>query len=186
MVRECAAEGCPERAICKGYCGAHYRRWRYHGDPKAHIPIGSVTRIRLAEAPPPSCSVEGCAKTNNIRAGLCNMHYQRKLKHGDPGPAEQINGRCLPAVDRLAMYVEVMDNGCIEWTGCRNRKGYGHTTGKSAHRAVYEATVGPIPEGLQLDHLCMNPPCVNVDHLEPVTPRENSLRMWRAKRGQTV
>lgn len=45
-----------------------------------------------------------------------------------------------------------------------------------AHRAVYEALVGPIPEGLELDHLCRVRTCVEVTHLEPVTHRENDLR----------
>ena len=46
----------------------------------------------------------------------------------------------------------------------------------SAHRWAYEAFVGPIPEGMQLDHLCRQSRCVNPNHLEPVTPRENLLR----------
>jgi len=45
-----------------------------------------------------------------------------------------------------------------------------------AHRAVYESERGPIPEGMTLDHLCRNRGCVNPDHLEPVTNRENILR----------
>jgi len=45
-----------------------------------------------------------------------------------------------------------------------------------AHIAVYEALVGPVPEGLELDHLCRVRRCVNPDHLEPVTHRENVLR----------
>lgn len=45
-----------------------------------------------------------------------------------------------------------------------------------AHRLVYELLVGPIPDGLQLDHLCRNRGCVRPDHLEPVTRRTNILR----------
>lgn len=46
----------------------------------------------------------------------------------------------------------------------------------TAHRAMYEILVGPIPDGLQLDHLCRNRSCFNPKHLEPVTCRENLLR----------
>lgn len=72
-------------------------------------------------------------------------------------------------------------NGCWEWTGNRIRGGYGQLGGGStrtqmAHRMAYEQLVGPIPEGLELDHLCVNPPCVNPAHLEPVTHEENMRR----------
>lgn len=50
-----------------------------------------------------------------------------------------------------------------------------------AHRWEYERANGPIPEGLQLDHLCQVRECVNPDHLEPVTPKENTRRSAAAK-----
>lgn len=72
-------------------------------------------------------------------------------------------------------------DGCWEWQGVIVRGGYGAIDdGKGvklfAHRVAYELLVGPIPAGLQLDHLCRNTRCVRPDHLEAVTPRENYLR----------
>lgn len=67
--------------------------------------------------------------------------------------------------------------GCWLWTGSMNGYGYGRmwVNGKQpqAHRLVYEAYVGPIPDGLVIDHLCRVTRCVNPAHLEPVTTREN-------------
>lgn len=86
--------------------------------------------------------------------------------------------------DRLIPHFRVGD-GCWEWTsftnGSHRWQGYGKVTlgpGRYvyAHRAVYEELRGPIPEGLELDHLCRNHACVNPWHLEPVTHRENMRR----------
>ena len=72
-------------------------------------------------------------------------------------------------------------DACWEWTAGLDSKGYGAfrlSTNKRivAHRFAYEILVGPIPEGLQLDHLCRNRRCVNPEHLEPVDNRTNTLR----------
>ncbi|MFL2002166.1 HNH endonuclease signature motif containing protein [Microbacterium sp. A1-JK] len=64
---------------------------------------------------------------------------------------------------------------CWLWLGPQI-KGYGKSHGTTAHRVVYRALVGPIPEGLELDHLCMRKLCVNPEHLEPVTRAENMRR----------
>lgn len=69
---------------------------------------------------------------------------------------------------------------CWVWTGAKNPRGYGNIgyQGKTykAHRFVYERLVGPIPEGMTLDHLCFNSLCVNPEHLEPCTNAENNRR----------
>jgi hypothetical protein len=69
---------------------------------------------------------------------------------------------------------------CILWTKSCYPSGYGQrrVAGRQvlAHRYAYECARGPVPEGLELDHLCGNKRCVNVDHLEPVTHAENIRR----------
>lgn len=76
---------------------------------------------------------------------------------------------------------------CWIWTGSRSGGGYGRfvvdTTRREstgAHRFSYELLVGPIPEGLQIDHLCRVRACCNPAHLEPVTTAENVRRGWFA------
>lgn len=84
-------------------------------------------------------------------------------------PAERIKARSVAD-----------EAGCWIWQCRVDRHGYGkigiNRTSKLAHRVSYETFVGPIPEGLQLDHLCRVRACVNPAHLEPVTHRENGRR----------
>ena len=101
-----------------------------------------------------------------------------------------VEERVAPKIARFG------SNGCWLWTGVRNNHGYGQISVQFddrwpnvrmayAHRVVYELEVGPIPEGLVLDHLCRTPACVNPSHLEPVTQAENLRRTRRShcKRG---
>ena len=79
---------------------------------------------------------------------------------------------------RIQRLIDVGD--CWTWTGYVTNLGYGRVwaNGKAspAHRVVYELLVGPIPADLTIDHLCKNTRCVNPDHLEAVTMRENVIR----------
>lgn len=91
----------------------------------------------------------------------------------------------LTEQDRFWLKVEAATpEGCWLWTGGTKAAGYGHFSvqrngrwGKVlAHRFAYELLVGPIPPGLEADHVCGTPPCVNPAHIEPVTIAENRRR----------
>lgn len=93
---------------------------------------------------------------------------------------------------RFWRFVQKDAGGCWNWTGVLFG-GYGRLflrRGRAgvarAHRFSYELLVGPIPDGLDLDHLCRNRRCVNPAHLEPVTCGENVVRSPISRPGQQV
>lgn len=143
------------------------------------------TWIGGADVAKSTCAAPGCEAPVNAR-GWCAMHYARQRRTGKLIPGIQPHGkpaeRFWPKVDRSGGL-----DACWPWTG-HSTRGYGtFRVGPArqamAHRVAYELSVGPIPAGFQLDHLCRNPPCCNPAHLEPVTPQENVIRE-RAARGE--
>lgn len=86
--------------------------------------------------------------------------------------------------ERIRLRICEDDNGCWIWVGARSKQGYGNVSvgGRClrAHRVSYEVFRGPIPVGLQIDHLCRVRACVNPDHLEAVTQQENMRRGFGA------
>ena len=89
---------------------------------------------------------------------------------------QPVEGRFLSRIDKNG------PNGCWLWTGTiMNRDGYGvmWANGRAigAHRISFEIFKGAIPSGLQIDHLCINPRCVNPAHLRAVSARENTLAL---------
>lgn len=119
------------------------------------------------------CTVIGCTETPWAR-GWCAKHYARWNKTGSP------LGTNRPTVRSEALLSKVdTSREHWMWTGT-TLEGYGifnwRKTKAKAHRAVYELLEGPIPQGLELDHLCQITLCVRPSHLEPVTHRVNILR----------
>ena len=90
--------------------------------------------------------------------------------------------------ERFWSKVSIMPRGCWNWTGALV-DGYGQFWNGNklvpAHQYSYEIFVGPIPEGLQLDHLCRNRACVEPSHLEVVTLQENIRRGLTGKLNNT-
>lgn len=124
------------------------------------------------------------------RCQTCYGRYRRRLKRSGEFTLLLIRGVPL---ERLTSRIEPGLAECLLYTGSRNNTGYGlicvDGVQQLAHRVMYELTVGPIPEGLALDHTCHNRDtscsggdsclhrrCINVDHLEPVTGAENTRR----------
>lgn len=119
------------------------------------------------------CPVAGCTKTCKYRR-LCEMHYARLRRYGSlEDPRQSLTERFWSKVHET--------DTCWMWTASQNPHGYGQfglpgDKKIGAHRLAYQLLVGPIPDGLVLDHLCRVRACVNPAHLEPVTNAENLRR----------
>lgn len=169
----------------RGYCNRHYLAFRAHGDPLGRAPVPN----RL-------CAVPACVRAEQLRQGMCEMHYRRWQRNGTAGAP----GTLRIVGDDLARFWSHVDtNGsvpdrvewlgqCWQWTGAVNPKGYAHVRVQRvtmhAHQWSYRMFVGPVPAGLELDHLCRNTSCVRPSHLEPVTKGENVRRQNLARAGK--
>lgn len=122
------------------------------------------TSVRLCAAP-------GCEKPHSPKSVYCGTHRSRLHRYGG-FDAPKRPAHIQPIVDE--------ETGCHNWAGYTNQYGYGvigrGDGSRLAHRYYWVQRHGPIPEGMQLDHLCRNRRCCNPDHLEVVTPAENMRR----------
>lgn len=161
LVKTCATADCASVVLARGLCLPHYRR--------AFIANGWG-------GDPGPCAVDGCEKPNSRARGMCRAHHAIALRRErNPDRRETRKGGVL---DRVVPDLNI--GICWEWTGQTNGRGYGLIGYEMkmwyVHRLIWVTLVGPIPEGLELDHLCENQPCCNPDHLEPVTHAENTRR----------
>lgn len=139
-----------------------------------------------------TCTIDSCGKPQVARR-LCNTHYAYERRHGNLSAHQPF--RDIQLENPMVRFMQMVNqNGpvppenpelgnCWLWTGRVENSGYtqfrvGGKAGKdvSSHRWIYEQSVGAIPEGLEIDHLCFVPICVNPTHLEAVTHAENIRR----------
>lgn len=134
--------------------------------------------------PPANCKIDDCEKPRSKRSSYCSMHRGRISRYGDP---HYVTPRVrIDPVERFwSKVLKGSADECWPYTGSITNSGYGEfTTGRGkchlAHRFAYEAAIGPIPDGLTIDHVktrgCNRKDCVNPNHLEAVTMAENLRR----------
>lgn len=162
---KCSVLECVRPALVRGWCNAHYRRWKTYGDP-----LGSKPRHRR-----PACSVEECNRPNEAH-GLCKTHLARVGRTGTVEPY-------VPVSERFDLFVHKLGpDECWEWLGPRNNDGYGRIGLLYAHRVACEREYGqPGPEQVAM-HSCDNPPCVNPAHLSWGTQSQNVRDGWARTR----
>lgn len=129
------------------------------------------------------CSVDECNR-KHYGKGLCSLHWRRLGRTGTTGPSTRVFR--TPGESFQARTMPVTEAGCLLWTGYINQSGYGHiwVDGRDvgAHRYAWEQAKGPISDGMELDHMCWNRSCVNVDHLRIATTAQNSQNRVGAQR----
>ena len=119
-----------------------------------------------------TCSIEDCDRAPAAR-GWCSKHYQRWTAHGDP-----LGGRRRYSSFEESYQARTEWRGdCLVWTGSVTGKGYGRFAfggeTRSVHRYAWEKANGPIPPGMQIDHICWNKLCSNVEHLRLASNSQN-------------
>jgi len=83
----CSIEGCERGRIARGYCQAHYLRWKREGDVRPGVPVRMYADLV-------TCTVEGCERPHYAQK-LCSAHYMRKLRTGEVSPDKPIQRRVI-------------------------------------------------------------------------------------------
>lgn len=130
------------------------------------------------------CKVDGCGPAAKITRDMCSMHYMQ-WKRRNPSAVRPVI-RHGSMFDRVIARSELVGSCWVYQGAAKNKYGYAQIAKTTAgvmvrrpvYRVVWEGLVGPCPEGLVPDHLCRAPRCVNPDHLDWVTQRENARRSY--------
>lgn len=168
MENTCSFTDCVNKKYARGLCSGHYSQW------KRSIPLRPI-QIKSNQSKY-DCKFTGCVNKAQAKK-LCGAHWrQQRLGKELKTLTNQISvlDRILPQIDKT--------DYCWIWLGRvsgKNNYPQISLSGKQVmvHRVVYEELVRPLSSVETLDHLCRNRKCVNPEHLEPVTLRENVQRM---------
>lgn len=121
------------------------------------------------------CSVNGCIRP--VRHwGLCSRHGIQKKRGEEFTSLPLVSDGTESLEERMEWRTERTES-CWNWTGTRSSEGYGRIRYRKelyAHRVAWELANGEIPTGKVIDHLCRNRACVNPDHLQLVSQKENT------------
>ena len=134
------------------------------------------------------CEFPECGRPFRSK-GLCAGHRRQQL---DGRPLKKLNLYLANATPQEKLLAHSEDQGeCRVWTGAKvwRPSGSGIFAGQIrvdgklwlAHRLSYTLNIGPIPEGLQVDHKCRNPPCINPNHLQLATNKVNNENLSGAR-----
>lgn len=174
MSNKCILDYCNNNLYVKGLCSAHYTQKR-RGAPFKPIVIKSNSSLL-------PCSFEGCVNNQQAK-GLCGAHWRQQNK--GQKLVKLRNQESI--IERILKDIQKNDTtGCWNWLGrVSGKRSYPQISvgGRQTmvHRITYEELVRPLTPGETIDHLCRNSMCVNPEHLEPVSLRENVKRMHAYK-----
>lgn len=157
----CNIEGCIKKAIAKGWCHTHYKRWQIHKNPEfTKLPRGRI------------CKIENCNKPH-FSLGYCAMHEKRFRVHGKN---ITILNKFATFLDAYNFYI-IKKDGCWDWKGSINNKGYGQLFSQNKtmfiHRFSYEHHYEKLKSNEIVCHKCDNPICSNPLHLFKGTQKDN-------------
>lgn len=166
--RLCSIPDCSKPRFCRGWCEAHYLRWRRHGDPQAG---------RAAPSKGAICSIPDCGKPLKS-LGLCLAHYYRQKRNGDPLAGGTPTGEPERFMREVVLTYDRTD--CLTWPYGKSREGYGriYFGGKTriVSNVVCAEVHGSAPSKLhEAAHSCGNGHlgCVNPHHLSWKTRAAN-------------